>query len=85
MTNHCTLGYSILSEYKRMDVREDSQIYFSHEASFGHLGAGGFAGGCFKKSVKNQFLTKRAFEICFYQPLKAQIACKQAASNMYTY
>ena len=42
---------------------------------------GGFAGGCFEKSVKIDYVKCR----CFSQPLKAQMANKQAESNMYTY
>ena len=30
--NNCTLGHCILNEYKGMDVKEESQIYFSRKA-----------------------------------------------------
>ena len=45
-------------------LREDSQIDFFRQSVFGHLrggGEGGVAGGRFKKSVKNRFLTKQIF------------------------
>ena len=46
-------------------IRDNSQIdFFTQSVLFGHLGVGGFAGGCFKKkSVKNRFLTKQVFLI----------------------
>ena len=47
---------------KSVALREGSQIDFFMQAS-GCLGVGVFAGGCFKKSVKNLFLAKQISEI----------------------
>ena len=51
--NHCTLGYSILNEYRGMDVREDSQINFHAKRPLEVWGV--FAGGHFKNQLKIDF------------------------------
>ena len=51
--NHCTLGYSILIEYRGMDVKEEPQIYFHAKRPLDAWG--GFAGGCFKNQLKIDF------------------------------
>ena len=48
------------------------KLIFSGKAFSGRLGAGGFAGGRFKNSVKNWFLTKQIFLIqLFFSAFKS--------------
>ena len=89
--NHCTLECSILYEYREMNVKEGSKIYFSCKASFGRFGRGGGGGGdggagfcrwTLLKISKKSIFDKTKFEIqlfisAFKSPNGLQTSRKQ--------
>ena len=54
MIDHCSLGYSVLYEYRGMDVRDYTQIFFHAKRPLDAWGVGGFANGCFKKKISKK-------------------------------
>ena len=63
---HNYAGQETSRYHEGLELGKTHKSIFSRKASFGCLGVGvgeGFAGGRFKKSVKNRFLTKQIFEI----------------------
>ena len=75
-----------------MNVREDSQIYFSRKAPFGRLGGreeGGVAGGRFKKISKKLIFDKTNFWnlavfLNLYCLTKISIRAKRSISRVFS-